>query len=346
MKKLLLPTFSGGVPRTTDTPLPIGSSPQTDLGSTAATIATTAYYSPSVRPTCIAFSPDGLTLYVAGGNTIYSAPIAAPNTTTLLVTVASGSSIPGMAVSPDGLCLYFTTFNECKIYKHVLGGATSVLAGSGVAATTDGVGTSAAFSYPGSIDINADGTKLLIATAFGSVSLRLIDLATATVTTVANTNLYRGNYITAVAFAGSKIYSASSLSYYDENATQQTTSEIYETDIATGIVNLVAGTGVVGRQTSERSGSFNFYTIRSMKSIRDSIYVVDSNGTLGRFKPAIRSYKKILGAVDQPSAAYLDGTGTTARLGVNGACSLGLCGSRLFVSEFVSWRIREITNFI
>lgn len=346
MKKLLLPTFTGGPSLTVTTPLPASSGPRVDTGSAAATITSTAYSSPRIRPNAIAISPDGLTMYVVGGTTVYSSLVATPNTATLLATIA-GANLNGVAVSPDGTTLYLSNFNG-RIHRHILGGATTVLAGSGAAATTDGTGAAAAFWYPSSIAINAAGTKL----AVGASVIRLIDIATAAVTTLSGNasfgaagTLYRGTVV-GVRFIGSLVYSAWTLAYFDEVGVQVTSSRIYETDIDTGFVRLLAGTGVVGDQSSERSGSFNFYAIKCIEAQGDFLIVVDNNGTMGRFKPALLSYKKILGLTGQPSATFVDGTGTAARLQVSSGYSIGIGGSRLFAAEFGPWKVREITNYV
>ena len=91
----------------------------------------------------------------------------------------------------DGGNLYVSDSQNSNIRKIVVatGEATTFAGAAGQNGTADGVGTAARFAHPEGLAIN--GTDLYVADDFGP-TIRQIDLATQSVTTVAGTPGYSG----------------------------------------------------------------------------------------------------------------------------------------------------------
>lgn len=157
-------------------------------------------------PRGLAISPDGNTLYVAdsGNNMIRKIDLATNTVTTL---AGAGKLTPGhadgvgaqatfleprsLAISADGQVLYIADTRNDLIRKMVLAtNSVSTLAGhAGFPGTLNGPGPDAYFYHPVSISI--DGNKLYVADG-ANADIRMIDLSTGVVSTVAGATLNGG----------------------------------------------------------------------------------------------------------------------------------------------------------
>ena len=93
----------------------------------------------------------------------------------------------GLAVTSDGAQLFVADTGSYKIRRITVATAVvSTMAGSGVSGNSDGIGTSAAFSYPIGLALTADDGTLFIADRYNN---KVFALSTSTnaVTTVAGT---------------------------------------------------------------------------------------------------------------------------------------------------------------
>ena len=157
-------------------------------------------------PRGLAISPDGKTLYVAdsGNNMIRKIDLATSTVTTL---AGAGKLTPGhadgvgaqatfleprsLAISADGQVLYIADTRNDLIRKMVLAtNSVSTLAGhAGFPGTLNGPGPDAYFYHP--ISISIDGNKLYVADG-ANADIRMIDLSTGVVSTVAGATLNGG----------------------------------------------------------------------------------------------------------------------------------------------------------
>jgi len=145
---------------------------------------------------------DGENLYVvdAGSHKVRQIVIATGDVTTVAgsgsvgATDASGAAAQfnqPFGITTDGTNLYVADSGNNKIRKiALLTGEVTTLAGSGVAGSTDSVGTVATFNSP--TGITTDGTRLFVADT-GNNKIRQIILSTGEVTTLAGSGLYWNN---------------------------------------------------------------------------------------------------------------------------------------------------------
>lgn len=98
---------------------------------------------------------------------------------------ATGLTSPWGVVS-DGTNVYVADTSNNQIRKVVIAtGSNSLLAGSGVASSIDGTGTTASFNYP--VGLATDGTNLFVTEYYGN-KIRKIVISSGVVTTLAGSN--------------------------------------------------------------------------------------------------------------------------------------------------------------
>ena len=157
-------------------------------------------------PRGLAISPDGNTLYVAdsGNNAIRKIDLASNTVTTL---AGAGKLVSGSAdgvgvqatfheprslvISADGQVLYIADTRNNLIRKMVLAtNSVSTLAGhAGFPGTLNGPGQDSYFYHP--VSLSLDGNKLYVADG-ANADIRMVDLSTGVVSTVAGATLNGG----------------------------------------------------------------------------------------------------------------------------------------------------------
>lgn len=100
-------------------------------------------------------------------------------------TSARFSAPTDACISPDGQSIYIADYSGNRIRKiNRSTNQVTTLAGNGTMGSTDGVGTSAKFSYPSGLAISSNGQILYIADN-GNSLIRKLDLSNNSVTTIA-----------------------------------------------------------------------------------------------------------------------------------------------------------------
>jgi sugar lactone lactonase YvrE len=157
-------------------------------------------------PRGLAISPDGNTLYIAdsGNNAIRKMDLGTSQVTTIagggafmpgyadgVGTQATFKEPRGLAISSDGQVLYIADTRNNLIRKMVIAtGNVSTIAGhAGFPGTLNGPGPDAYFYQP--VSLALDGNKLYVADG-ANADIRMVDLGTGTVSTVAGATLNGG----------------------------------------------------------------------------------------------------------------------------------------------------------
>ena len=158
------------------------------------------------EPTGVAYSNDGSTIAVAdyGSHKVRLITVATGAVTTLAGsgedTFADGKGAAakfnyprGVAYSPDGGKIAVADGNNFRIRliettgEHT--GTVTTLAGTGFVAFEDGPATEATFNYPTDVAYSPDGSTIAVADDLNN-RVRLIDVATRAVTTIAGNSSY------------------------------------------------------------------------------------------------------------------------------------------------------------
>ena len=264
--------------------------------------------------TSIAVSPDGATLYVTdrNNNRVRGIDIAAKidflisgageinshgesdngyqEGTKCLAEFDAGVSgcayfnrPTGIAISSDGKFLYVTDTGNHRIRRvRVSDGQTTLIAGSGAAGFTNGVGSAAKFNSPYSVTIDAAGDFLYVADK-GNHAIRKIDLATREVTTLTGTGSFGYNDATfdkaVFSFPEYIEFGGDGHLYVSEVGSQR----IRQLDLENEVTKLVAGSGDRGFLNGNRSDAeFNNPKGMAVDAPSDTIYVTDNQNDLIR----------------------------------------------------------------
>lgn len=152
----------------------------------------------------------------------------------------------GIAIAPDGKFLYVADTGNNRIRRvRVSDGQTSLIAGGGAVGFTNGVGTVAKFNSPYDLDIDPDGEVLYVVDK-GNHAIRVIDLATRAVTTLAGTGSAGYNdaaFDRAVfSFPEYVTYGGDGNVYVSEAGSQR----IRQLDLGKKVTKLVSGAGTRG----------------------------------------------------------------------------------------------------
>lgn len=140
--------------------------------------------SPAGASACAAAYPVYALVVDWAGGAVRKMDIATSGVTTLVSSMAS-TPPSGIAVSRMGDFALYTSYDAKRIYKLNLASlTTSVLVGSGVSGSADGVGTSATLGGPLLIKISPDGTYALFSD-YAVHAVRKINLLDSSVTRIA-----------------------------------------------------------------------------------------------------------------------------------------------------------------
>ncbi|MBI5178325.1 MAG: fibronectin type III domain-containing protein [Nitrospinae bacterium] len=275
---------------------------------------------------------DGTNLFVADqtNNTIRKIVIATGVVTTIAGsgtaastdgtgTLASFNSPTG--ITTDGTNLFVTDLAGNTVRKIVIStGVVTTVAGSGIAALTDGTGTAASFSTPNGIV--TDGANLFVADQANNV-VRKIVISTGVVTTFAT------------GFTAPRGITTDGTNLFIANSGGNIIQKIV---ISTGAVTTVAGSGAAG--SADGTGTAATFKLPvGITTDGTNLYVVDNNNhTIRKIVISTGVVTTIAGAA--LTSGSTDGTGTAARF--KNPLGVTTNGSNLFVADGSNFTVRKI----
>lgn len=139
------------------------------------------------EPGSVVMNAAGTVLYVAdtGSDSIKKIDVATGVVTTLVLAGMPALSAPhGLVIDAAGNLYVADTGNHLIRKIDPASGAMTTLAGTGASGSADGTGATAAFDLPMGLAINTGATRLYVADT-GNHTIRVLDLATGNVTTLA-----------------------------------------------------------------------------------------------------------------------------------------------------------------
>jgi len=318
-----------------------GTSGTTDATGTAATFTT---------PNGIVVSTDKTTLYVtdASSNTIRRIQLSTGAVTTLAGSAGVSGSTDAIGtaatfntphdIATDGASLYVTDVLNNTIRKiDISSGTVSTLAGkAGVAGTADGQGTAATFNGP--LGIACDGTSLYV-TDSNSNTIRMIDIATRTVTTLAGTPGAAGsangtgatatfNLPAGIATDGTNLYVAD----FNNNM-------IRTIAIASKAVTTLAGSTSHYGSADGTGANASFYSPIGVATDGANLYVTDKANNIVR-KIVISSGTVTTVAGSPRTAGSSDGVAAGATF--NFPVGIATDGTNLYIADAWNSTIRKI----
>lgn len=292
---------------------------------------------------------DGTNLYVVDylGHTIRKVVIATGVVSTLAGTAGSRGTTDGIgaaarfdipdAITTDGTNLYVTDYSTIRKVVIATGAVTTIAGVPETPGSTDGVGSAARFY--GSYGITTDGVNLYVADS-GNFTIRKMDLATGTVTTLAGTAGIPGS--TDGTGAAAKFGLMSGITTDGTNLYVSDENIIRKVVIATGAVTTLAGTaGMYG--TTDGTGAaarFSLFGSGGITTDGTNLYVSDAGGnnTIRKIEMATGIVSTVVGTATDAGSA--DGVGAAASFGLPSGITTD--GKSIFVMDTVNYRIRRI----
>jgi DNA-binding beta-propeller fold protein YncE len=276
---------------------------------------------------------------------------------------ASFNGPGGTAYSPDGSTIAVVEQTNARVRLiDVATGAVTTLAGNGVTVTSEeyyagtnlpcGVGCSstgsaARFWNPFDVDYSPDGSTIALADS-ASYCVRLIDVATATVTTLAGSG--RSAYADGTGSAAS-FKSPRALDYSPDGSTivvpDSGDNRVRLIDVATGAVTTLAGDGN-GRCYDGTGTAASFWSPYGAAYSPDGSTIAVADGNCQRVRlidVATAAVTTLAGSgpIDSWHAgSFADGTGSAARFNVPYALAYSPDGSTIAVADMSNNRVRLV----
>lgn len=274
--------------------------------------------------------------YMVGGN--FQIPSPAPlnynlyrgNTTAAATsgTTGLGTFVPsGMAFNGAGT-LFLAEAATHKVYRLTLpAGSVTVIAGSGVAGTADGLGAAAQFYNPSFM--TSDGTNLYVSQVGASINptnngdaIRKIDSSGNVTTLVSGAQAIDPE---GLALSGNVLYWANRSSH-----------QIKSFNLATGVITVIAGSGAAS-SVDGTGTSATFNQPMSLVSLNGKLYVTEfASHRIRTINIATQAVTTLAGS----SAGSVDGPAAVAQF--NGPAGLISDGYDLYVPDYNSRRIRRV----
>ncbi len=278
---------------------------------------------------------DGSNLYVADtyNHAIRQVVIATGEVTTLVGSGRNNGSIDGTGtnaafdspkgVTTDGTNLYVADTNNFTIRQIVIAsGEVTTLAGSGIAGSTDGVGTAASFFRP--IDITTDGTNLYVS---DYNTIRQVVIASGEVTTLAG-----------IPGDGGVFTSLQGITTDGTNLYVTDWNMIRQVEIASGTVTTFAGSTTAGA-TDGTGTAASFNSPQGITTDGVNLYVADgSNLAIRQIVIATGEVTTLAGRPGNLGST--DGIGTDASFAFPRAITSD--GTNLYVADEWNQSIRQI----
>ncbi|MGZ8256318.1 MAG: hypothetical protein ACXW1C_00850 [Gallionella sp.] len=237
------------------------------------------------------------------------------------------------AVSSDGANLLFVADTDNQRIRQIDLTTTAVttLAGSGVCCSAvDGVGAAAAFSYPGNLSFDA-GTLYL----GENQNIRKVDIASATVSTLYNSNFKDGAATTA-RFSNLGDVATDGVSLFTADASNNL---IRQTNIATGITSTLAGTVGVAGFVDATGTAATFNHPIGITTDGTNVFVADANNnTIRQIVISTGAVTTLAGSPNTWGA--VDATGAAASFDYPTAVTTD--GTNVYVADSNNNKIRQI----
>jgi DNA-binding beta-propeller fold protein YncE len=257
---------------------------------------------------------------------------------------ASFRSPDSVAYSLDGSTIAVADQgNHCVRLIDVATGAVTTVAGSGSTsgAFADGTGSAASFNHPAGLAYSADGSTIAVA-EYGNQRVRLIDVATGAVTTLAGSG--------SAAFADGTGSAASfnnpyGLAYSADGSTiavaDTSNQRVRLIDVATGAVTTLAGSGS-GAFADGTGSTASFYNPTGVAySADDSTIAVADQGN-NRVRLIDVATAAVTTLAGSGSGAFADGTGSAASFYSPRGVAYSADGSTIAVADYNNQRVRLI----
>lgn len=289
---------------------------------------------------------DGTNLYVtdfAYGGMIRKIVIS----TGIVTTMSKGLLVVPTGVVIDGNCLYVADTQSQQIMKISLpDGAVTTFAGAFYApGSVDGNNTDARFSYPRGI--TSDGANLYVTDTYNN-TIRQINIATRTVTTLAGLAPMSGTTTGSSGAGTGSTSSGSSASFFDPIGITTDGTNLYISDfgsstirkvvVATGAVTTIAGALNVMGAVDGTGTSSRFNHPWGITTDGRNVYVADGGSTIRSIHLATGAVTTLAGNALQSGS--MDGIGTSARF--NGVGGITTDGTSLYVTDSANGTIRKI----
>jgi hypothetical protein len=286
---------------------------------------------------------DGTSLYVTDSETVRQVVIATAQVSTLAGEpwksgFADGTGAAARFNSPNGIVAagadLFVGDSENRVIRKIAiaTGAVTTAAGTPATGCADGPAATALFLNP--VGVTTDGLNLFVADA-GNYTIRKIEIATGTVTTLAGSPGQAGitdatgpaarfQYLQGITTDGASLYVTDS-------------ARVRKVEIATGVVTTLAGSTGKWAIIDGTGPDAGFSYARDITTDGTNLFVTDSS--------AIRKIVIATGVVTTlaGSATYgwADGTGAAATFGWQGGITTD--GTSLFVADAGNGLIRKVT---
>jgi len=303
-------------------------------------------------PMALAYDGAG-NLYCADGwgHTIRKVAIAGAVVTTLAGAAGGDGLMDGVGAAalfmrPHGIAVDGTTVWVADMQSHVIRkidlatNRVSTLAGSGQAGSADGVAAAAQFNNP--YAVLSDGAGTLYVADGGNDTIRKIDVATATVTTLAGSAQQTGGTDAtgaAARFNGPAALALSGGTLYVADRNNQT---IRAVDVASGAVTTLAGTAGAQGSTDGTGSAARFKNPMGLALDQSgNLYVADaSNSTIRKIVVATGAVTTLSGKPGSSGSA--DGDAATARFYMPHALALDGMGN-LLVADARNHAVRKVS---
>ncbi|HEX6837269.1 MAG TPA: hypothetical protein VF334_11885, partial [Polyangia bacterium] len=285
------------------------------------------------------------------GQTIRKVAIGSGTVTTLAGAAGGDGLVDGRgadarftrphAIAVDGTTLWVADMQSNVIRKvDLTTNAVSTLAGSGQKGSADGIGAAAQLNQP--FAVVSDGAGTLYVSDGGNSTIRKIDVATATVSTLAGTALQTGGTDATGAAARFNLPSGLALSGGTLYVADRNNHTIRTVDVKSGAVMTLAGTAGAAGTTDATGAAARFRN--PMGVVLDgsgNLFVADaSNHTIRQIVIASGVVTTLSGKAG--SAGSADGDAATARFNMPHSLALDGAGN-LLVADTRNHTIRKVS---
>jgi hypothetical protein len=257
-------------------------------------------------------------------------------------TAASFNQPYGVAVIPSSGLIVMAEWSNHRIrLVDTTTGAVTTLAGSGSAAFADGSGTAASFKQPSGVAL-IPSSGLIVVGDFGNHRIRLVNLTSGAVTTLAGSGsaAFADGTGTAASFnfpLGVAVIPSSSLIVVADNSNHR----VRLVNPTSGVVTTLAGSGVAAFADGTGAGaSFNYPAAVTVIPSSGLIVVSESyNHCIRLVAPATGTVTTLAGS---GTAAFADGTGAAAKFNFPSGVAVIPSSGLVVVGDYDNNRIRLV----